>query len=373
MIRSHMPPVGMAEPWLLNLLLYKPGHNGFSRYVQRVVPQLPGRRLWLLDDRDRLDLSADGLPRALRAPAPLALLQNLTLAQHGTRVRRRLARRGWVDAPVVYSPYPDYLFALADRPQIVTCHDLTPLYWPSSRRAQWRYRLWTPLHLQRAERIVAISQFVADQLIDLGLPAQRLVVIPNGIASAPTPVRAPRSHDWLILARHDRNKNLGQALQAFAGFLQHRPEWPGVLRIVGRSGRTTPRLLRLLQELGLGDRVQLVPALSEADLTQQLRNTFALLSPSLMEGFDYPVLEAKAQGIPTLISEIPVHRELYGSSSLFFPAGAEPSDLTQSMCRLVDEPQLWSELSRAGLACAAGLSLGRQVAAIRAEITALAG
>ena len=38
------------------------------------------------------------------------------------------------------------------------------------------------------------------------------------------------------------------------------------------------------------------------------------------EGFDYPVLEAKAEGIPTLLSQIPVHVEFHAGSSLFFPA-----------------------------------------------------
>ena len=363
----------MAEAWLLNLLLYRPGHNGFSRYVQRVLPHLPGRALWLVDEPDRLECSPNGVPELMRAPPPLALLQSLTLAQHGMRVRRRLASRGWSDSVAVYSPYPDYLFALCDRPQIVTCHDLTPLHLPSSRRAQWRYRFWTPQHLQRADRIIAISRFVADQLIEQGLPSQRVVVIANGIALPPMAVQAPRSHDWLLLARHDRNKNLAQAIQAFAGFLRHRPDWPGDLRIVGRPGRTTQWLRRLLLELGLTQRVQLIPALAELELRRQIRSAFALLSPSLMEGFDYPVLEAKAEGIPTLISDIPVHRECHEGSSLFFARGDAPQTLTQEMLRLADESALWQQLSSQGRACAAGFSIERQVAAIRAEMDALVG
>lgn len=355
------------EDWLLNLLLYRPGHNGFSRYVQRVVPALPGRRLWLGAEPAPQSPHGAGepIPERFHLSPALQSLQQLTLAQHGLPLRRRLRALGWSDVRAVYSPYPDYLFALGSLPQILTCHDLTPLHLPSSRRAHWRYRLWTPQHLQRAHRLIAISRFVADQLMDLGMPASRLVVIANGIALPSTAVQAPGSHDWLLLARHDRNKNLAQAIQAFAGFLQRRRDWPGLLRIIGRDGRTTAQLQRLVAELGLQGRVQLLASVPEPELQRLLASAFALVSTSLMEGFDYPVLEAKALGVPTLISAIPVHLELHQGSSLLFASGDDPQGLQDAMLQLADDPRLWAQLSQAGRACAEALSLERQVAAIR--------
>ena len=356
----------LSQDWLLNLLLYRPGHNGFSRYVQRVIPALPGRRLWLGAQQPSADApESQALPGRFDVPPPLRLLQGLTVVQHGIPLRRRLRALGWSDVRAVYSPYPDYLFGLSSRPQLLTCHDLTPLHLPSSWRAHWRYRLWTPQHLQRAHRVIAISRFVADQLLALGMDPQRVVVITNGIAAAECTVAAPASHDWLMLARHDRNKNLAQAIQAYAGFLRRCPDWPGLLRIVGRPGRTTKALQRLVADLGLSARVELPEAVEERTLHRLMTSAFALISTSLMEGFDYPVLEAQALGVPTLVSDIPVHRELYAASSLLFAGGSDPQELTEAMVRLAEEPALWSDLSRAGLCTAGRLSLDRQVASIR--------
>ena len=65
-------------------------------------------------------------------------------------------------------------------------------------------------------------------------------------------------------------------------------------------------------------------------------SSLALLSASTEEGFDYPVLEAKAEGTPTLISDIPVHREFHQDSSLFFPVdddGVALADHVMAVCR----------------------------------------
>ena len=103
----------------------------------------------------------------------------------------------------------------------------------------------------------------------------------------------------------------------------------------------------------------------EPELQRLLASAFALVSTSLMEGFDYPVLEAKALGVPTLISAIPVHLELHQGSSLLFASGDDPQGLQDAMLQLADDPRLWAQLSQAGRACAEALSLERQVAAIR--------
>ena len=64
--------------------------------------------------------------------------------------------------------------------------------------------------------MVAISRHVADQLIAFGVAADRVVVVPNGIAVLRPPVPAPASEDLLVIARHDANKNLRGLLKALA-------------------------------------------------------------------------------------------------------------------------------------------------------------
>jgi glycosyltransferase involved in cell wall biosynthesis len=361
---------------LINLLSWLPGHSGFGSYVQRVIPALPGLRL-------QLDAAGAGtlIDSQYWTPAPpvrapgqsMALLQRFSLVQHGLRLPELLAGRGLTvdDLEVIYSPFFDALLLWPQVPQLITCHDLTPLILPNSRKAWLRYRFLQPRHLDCATRILAISHYVADQLLAFGVSAERIDVVPNGIEVVRERITAPASEDLLVLARHDANKNLAGLLRAFAGLQRRLPDWRGVLRIVGRSGRQSRQLQRLQRELPRPWQVQFIEGLESGELLRHLRGSLALLSASLEEGFDYPVLEAKAEGLPTLISDIPVHAEFHTGSSLFFPCNDDGSVLAAHVQCLRQDRLAWQQLSEAGHGLARRMSVAAQTAQIRELITAV--
>ena len=349
-----------AAPLLFNLLPYRPEPTGLSRYVQRLLSAWPQRPL-----PPQLRLSAEGIAQVSCSEALptqqrsrwMRRLQEQALVQHAVPVQRLLAGQR---LERIYSPYTDWLWALPDVPQVVTCHDLTPLFHPNSRRAYWRSRLWLPHHLQRARLVVAISRTVADQLIGTGLAAPRIAVVRNGVESVPDPITAPRSRDCVVLARHARNKNLALALSGFAALLRRQPAWPGQLVLVGGRDRCTPALRAQERELGLAGRVRWIERLPQPELERLLRAAFCLISPSLMEGFDYPLMEAQALGLPTLASRIPVHEELHQQVALLFPLDDHGDTLANQLLRLDRDPALWRQLSQAGLRNAATHSSQRQ-------------
>ena len=360
-----------ASP-LINLLPYRPAATGLSRYVERLLSAWPGATGQ--PPPQQLRLRADGeaeLSCALPLPGGqharrLRWLQANALVQHAVPVGRLVNQ---ANPSLIYSPYTDRLLGVRDRPQVITCHDLIPLYCSNSRRAYWRSRLWLPLHLQGATRVIAISGHVADLLVESGLPADRIVVVPNGVEPAADPVQAPGSADVLVIARHARNKNLSAALAGFAYFLRLQPSWEGQLLLVGRPDRATPHLRRLELELGLQGRVRWIDDLSEPELEHQLRRSFCLLSCSLMEGFDYPLLEAQARGIPSLASRIPVHCELHRDHALLFELGDGGASLGSILQQLARDSGLWQQLSQAGPVHAQQYSVCRQVKQI-AELLA---
>ena len=355
---------------LINLLSWLPGHSGFGSYVQRVVPGLPGLRL-------QLDAAGRGVlvdpeiwlpnppPQAPRQP--MALLQRYGLVQHGLSLPSLLAQRDLAVAQleVIYSPFFEALLGWPQVPQLITCHDLTPLVLPNSRKAWLRYRLWQPRHLRCATRVLAISRYVADQLLDFGVAAARIAVVPNGIEVVRERITTPASEDLLVLARHDANKNLPALLQALAGVQRRLPDWRGVVRIVGRGGRQSQLLKHLWRQLPRPEQVHWIPSLAPQELVQHLRQSLALISSSVEEGFDYPVLEAKAEGLPTLISTIPVHREFHAGSSLFFPPHDDGSVLAAHLQQLRQDPCAWQQLSTAGYHLAQQMGVAAQVAQIR--------
>ena len=361
---------------LINLLSWQPGHSGFSTYVQRVVPQLDGLRLQLGSDGQGQLVPASQWttdPPPWAPAPPMRFLQRYSLVQHGIDLPGLLQLHGLAADQLegIYSPFFDALLVWPEVPQLITCHDLTPLVASNSRKAWLRYRFWQPRHCRAANRLIAISRYVADQLVSFGVEADRIEVIPNGITIQRPPVQSPASEDLLALARHDVNKNL-PALFRGVDLLQRRwPQWRGVLRIVGRGGPQSPLVQRMHRQLPRPEQVQLIDALPQAKLLEYLRSSLALLSASTEEGFDYPVLEAKAEGTPTLISDIPVHREFHQDSSLFFPVDDDGGALADHVIACLQDRGLWMQLSQGGYALAKRLSMAAQVASIEDQFRQL--
>ena len=304
----------------------------------------------------------------------MRFLQRYNLVQHGLDLSALLQRDGIKlnQIEAIYSPFFDALLCWPEVPQLITCHDLTPLVASNSRKAWLRYRLWQPRHCRIATRLIAISRYVADQLVEFGVEPDRIEVIPNGIRIQRPLVLAPFSQDLVALARHDLNKNLPALFRGIDQLQRQWPQWSGMLRIIGRGGRQTSLVQQLQKCLPRPEQVQLINALPQAELIAVVRKSMALLSASTEEGFDYPILEAKAEGIPTLISDISVHREFHSESSLFFALEDDGTDMARRVIDLCREPALWRQLSLRGLELARSLSVERQVDAISAQIRDLA-
>ena len=358
---------------LINLLSWLPGHSGFGSYVQRVVPGLDGLRLQLgADGRGLLQGRDDWVsdPPVWAPGRSMRFLQRYSLVQHGLDLPAVLQRHGFAadQLDAIYSPFFDALLCWPEVPQLITCHDLTPLVASNSRKAWLRYRLWQPRHCRVATRLIAISRYVADQLVAFGVDSERIEVIPNGIHIQRPPVLAPSTQDLVALARHDVNKNVPALLRGIHQLQRLCPQWSGTLHIVGRVGRQSSLLRRLHRALPRPAQVKLIDALPQAELVALVRASLVLLSASTEEGFDYPVLEAKAEGIPTLISDIAVHREFHEGSSLFFPIDDDGTALAAQVRALLSDGSLWQHLSRAGCALARTLTVEAQTAQIADQI-----
>ena len=362
---------------LVNLLSWLPGFSGFGSYVQRVMPGVEGRCLQLNGAGEPV-LSAHHqcltmLP-GWAGSRRLRLLQRYSMLQHGLNLDAVLASHGHRlhDFEAIYSPFFDALLCWPQCPQLITCHDLTPLVQSNSRKAWLRYRFWQPRHVRAATRLIAISRYVADQLIAFGASPDRVVVIPNGIGIARPRVLEPAGDNLLVLARHDANKNLPGLMRCLAGVQRRLPHWRGTVTIVGRgSGPQHALVCQLRAGLPRPEQVVLVERLSPEALITTLRSSLALVSASTEEGFDYPVLEAKAEGIPTLISDIPVHREFHHESSLFFPTDDDGETFAAHLSALLLDRSTWRQLSEQGYRLAERLNVAEQQRAIRHEIATL--
>ena len=132
----------------------------------------------------------------------------------------------------------------------------------------------------------------------------------------------------------------------------------GVSAVVAASGALAdyrhPQLLQRLEsrvaELGLASQFRFLGLIPRADVYALMRGAVAIVNPSLSEGWSTNVEEARALGVPMVLSDIAVHREQAGDLAVFFDADsaiAAAGAMETVLAGRIDRPQQ----SAAGLAC----------------------
>jgi glycosyltransferase involved in cell wall biosynthesis len=87
------------------------------------------------------------------------------------------------------------------------------------------------------------------------------------------------------------------------------------------GGPFTPGQEGLALELGVRDRVSVLPTLDDRTLAAVYRRAAIVVLPSEREGFGLPVIEALACGTPVVASDLPVLREVGGTAPEYRPVG----------------------------------------------------
>lgn len=165
--------------------------------------------------------------------------------------------------------------------------------------------------MRGVERVVVGSEFARRQASEqLGVPREKLVVIPYGVDAGFRPGPAPGG-----LAR--RLGIEGKPVALFVGGLKRRKNlfflleiWRDVVRergdarlLVVGSGPLRGRLARHASRLGIADHVVFTGYVPERDKVSYYNLADLLLFPSSMEGFGLTVAEAMSCGLPVVASD----------------------------------------------------------------------
>lgn len=164
--------------------------------------------------------------------------------------------------------------------------------------------------VDRVDRWIAIAPHVArDAQREIGMPAGRISVIPNGIDSArfqpDAEARAGARRRLGIAAdapllvatgRLEREKGFDTAIAALARLRDH---WPELRLLIAGSGRDSARLEKLARPLG--EAVRFVGHVPHAELASFLAAGDLYLMPTrCTEGLSLALIEALASGLPVL-------------------------------------------------------------------------
>ncbi|MBN1484474.1 MAG: glycosyltransferase family 4 protein [Chloroflexia bacterium] len=205
----------------------------------------------------------------------------------------------------------------------------------------------------RKRPCITVSESSRQALVRLGLPAENITVIHNGLDHdryGPGP-KCERPL-LLYLGRLRHYKSIDVALRALPDILRVVPELE--FGIVG-SGPAESSLRALTRELGIAARVRFYGHVAEADKIRLLQQAHLVVNPSMKEGWGLTVIEANACGTPVVAADVPGLRNSvrHGETGLLVPYD-DPGALARTVSELLLDTHRREQLTRNALAWAAG-------------------
>lgn len=173
--------------------------------------------------------------------------------------------------------------------------------------------IWGRSILNRACRVVAVSEIEKRQCFSAGIPDERIEVVPNGVDIERFTSLPPRgqfrkrigidqsTRVVLYLGRVHRIKGLGFLVKSFAYLMELDPDIDLLLVIAGPDDGYLRELTTLTNTLGLSSRVRFIE--ETANIAELYRDADLFVSPSEYEIFGLTPYEALLCGTPALVSK----------------------------------------------------------------------
>ena len=217
---------------------------------------------------------------------------------------------------------PGYSVPLGLRtPRVVTLHDISFAVHPEwfGRREGLRRRWLARRSAARAALVVTVSQFARQDIIrHYDLDPARVCLVHNGIRRLPAAATVAPSSLVLYVGSLFNRRHLPTLIAAFAKIIPRVPD--ARLAIVG-ADRTHPRqdLAAVAAAAGVGDRVAFRAYVSDTELAALYAEARVFAYLSEYEGFGMTPLEALAAGVPVVVGDTPVAREVWGDAARLVP------------------------------------------------------
>ncbi len=216
---------------------------------------------------------------------------------------------------------------------------------------QWVYTTlnarWEKQAFRKAQVVVAVSDKVAQDLLEIGVPPESIKVILNGVdlqefspgVSNRQKWQLPESVPLAIFAGDIRlsRKNLDTVLQALV-------KVPELHLAVAGNTEGSP-YLQLAESLGLSQRVHFLG--QRSDLPELMKAVDFLVFPSRYEPFGLVVIEAMASGLPVITASSTGAADLVTpESGIVLSDSDDPEALTQAIQLLTSNLSLRQQMGK---------------------------
>jgi len=241
---------------------------------------------------------------------------------------RRLVSKTSPDCVITHSYRAAYLFKKTKTkvPKIAVCHVNT------------HYNFGT-------DGIIALTEAMRRDIIQSGIPKNRVVTVPNMIDIPDTCLfKLPIKRDIPVIgacARFSDIKGIDIFIEALA--LLKKKKIPFKALIAG-DGPEKERYITLIHYHGLQDHIQLLGWITDKNAFYQALDIFCL--PSREESFGLVILESMTHSLPMVLSALSGPKEIIGDSqSALLVEPANPSEMASGLERIITNQALADELA----------------------------
>lgn len=301
--------------------------DGYGNFVKQIVAiwlqQFPQHHFILITDNN--------LHGLVNTP-------NSTIVQAGVSARHPILWHLWYNftLPKILKKYnaqvflsPDGFCSLRTKlPQVMVIHDLAyvalPKMFPKSHLIYFKKIM--PTMAYKAKAICTVSNFSKADIIEkLKIPAAKLHVVYSGVKPKYMPltyqVIAQTQQQYtnglpyfLHIGTITPRKNIMALLKAFSQF--KRMQKSNIkLVLVGKVPNNYKAFKTQLSNYKYRADVVLIETCTDATLAHILGSAYALVYPSLYEGFGVPPLEAMQAGVPVIASGVTAIPEICGNAA----------------------------------------------------------
>jgi len=234
---------------------------------------------------------------------------------------------------------------------VITVHDMIPVLKKNSMPGiiNWISKRCIT-YAKKAGIIISDSEHTKRDIQNyFGIGDENIRIIPPAVDHdifKPIGKRKYGATEKIILhvGSEDDRKNVHLLIKAFHILLQYMPN----VRLY-RIGKKSRKIARLINRLGINDKVLYFSDVSEEKLAGFYNNADVFVFPSSYEGFGIPPLEAMACGCPVLSSSVTSLSEVVGDAAIKLKS-LTAEEICNGLILILSDTKLARKLSSKGLA-----------------------
>lgn len=337
--------------------------TGVGRYIRNLVTELQ-----VIDTKNEYtlflptSLSTSVFLKDLQSANPTWQFRFTDIRWHSIREQLlfpRLLRKEQLD--LVHFPY----FSMPifyNRAYVITIHDLIINSFPTGKASTLPLPVYYAKHAsysllirqaaRRAKRVITVSEATKKEIHrQLQVPMNTISVTYEGVDGAFTQLNTKSStynNYFLFVGNAYPHKNPEILIPVFQKLIKTHPDV--MLLFVGEMNYFYKRLQAEVYDNSLQKTIRFLGRVDDETLSSLYQNAHALITPSLMEGFGLPGLEAMQHGCLVLAADIAVYHEIYGESAVYFDPRSVAS-IHATIRAVLDDNSKFRHNKQKGFAC----------------------